>query len=108
MRREISITNAEPVRHSVFAYLFETTECLVAKSPSAFGIELAGQTVHDRINIRADVQTPNVGVVTNINYHVNVFFRNDANQTPQEFRGAGSTGENSIVRGSHANILCGA
>ena len=81
MCRDVSITNAEPIRHSVFTYLFQAAECLVAKSPATFGIESACQAVHDRINIRTDVEAPEIRVVADIYDDLYVFFRNDAHQS---------------------------
>src|SRR5262252_5929907 len=39
---------------------------------------------------------------------MNILLRYDLNESAQEFRGARSTGEDSVMCGSHANILRGA
>src|SRR5262249_61834037 len=95
MCRDVSIANAEPIRHSVFAYLFQAAECLVAKSPATFGIESACQAVHNRINIRTDVEAPDIRVVADIHDDLYIFFRSDTHQSMQEFGIDRPAGENS-------------
>jgi len=62
----------------------------------------------DGINIRADVEAPDLRIVAYVHYDMNIFLRYDLNEPAQEFRGTRSTGEDSVMCGSHANILRGA
>src|SRR5262249_32298104 len=79
-----------------------------AEAPAALRVQSAGQSVHDRIDVGANVQAPNSRVVANIHDNVYIFLRDDLHKATQEFGRAGPAGENGVMGRSHAIILRGA
>ena len=107
MCRKITVSESEPDWHSVRFNLFKTPEALVTQAPSAHGIQLSGQAIGDGIDVRADMQTPDIGIVTDIHNDMDIFLRHSLHKAAQEFCGAGSACKDSIVGCSHPNILRG-
>jgi hypothetical protein len=108
MSCEIAVTQPEPVRHSISRHLFKATERLVSHPPAALRVESVGETICDRIDIRTDMQAPDIGIVSDINDDVDLFFGYDLNEATQKFGGAGPAGYYGVVGRIHAIILRGA
>src|SRR5438876_11758107 len=107
MRGQIAITETKPGRQSVGFHFFKTSKCFITHAPAADRIEFSGKTVRNGIDVRTDVESPDVRIVADIHDHMNVLFGNDLDEAAQEFCSAGSTGKNSVVGGSHPIILRG-
>jgi hypothetical protein len=80
---------------------------LVTEPPASFRVKPAGKAVKDRIDIGTDVKTPHISVVTDIHYNLYLLFRNNSHQSTQKLGGAGPSGKDSIVGGTHLIILRG-
>ena len=47
------------------------------------------------------MQTPNLGVITDVDDDVDIFFGDDLHQAAQEFRRSGSARQNGVIRSGH-------
>src|SRR5262249_16383622 len=108
MCRKVSVPESKPVGHSVVSDFFETLEGFVAKSPTALSVQFTCHTIHDRIDIGADVKAPHIGIITDVYDDVYFLFGNNSDQSPQKFGSSGSTCQHSIVGANHPIILRGA
>src|SRR5437899_388019 len=70
-------------------------------------IQYRGKRVGDGVDIGADVQAPDIRIVTYIYDNMNLVFRNDLYQAAQKLGGTGSACQDSVVGGSHPIILRG-
>ena len=107
VRCEVLVSEAKPSGHSKCLDCFKAPEGLVDEAPAPKGVEFAGKCISDGINVGTDVQTPDIGIVTDIHNDVNLLFGNDLYKATQKLGGAGSTGKYGIVGGLHPIILRG-
>jgi len=61
--------------------LFEAAKRFILETPTSNRIEPFGQRVGDRVNVGADVQSPNFGVIPHVDDDVNIFFWNHLYET---------------------------
>jgi hypothetical protein len=107
VRCEVLISKAKPAGHSKCLDCFKAAECLVGETPASTGIQFSGERVGNGINVGADVQTPDIRIVTNIHNDVNLLFGDNLYEATQKLGGSGSTGKYGVVGRLHSIILRG-
>jgi len=61
--------------------LLKAAKRFILETPTSNRIESFGQRVGDRVNIGANVQSPNFGVIADVDDDVNIFFWDDLYET---------------------------
>jgi len=79
--RKIPIAEPKPGWQPVSLSLFKAAKRFILEPPASNRIESFGQRISDRVNVGANVQSPNFGVITYIDDDVDSFFWNDLYQT---------------------------
>src|SRR5439155_18273584 len=69
---EVLVSEAKPAGHSKRFDRFKALECLVGQTPASNRIESARKRIRYGIDIGADVQTPNICIVTYVYNDVNL------------------------------------
>src|ERR1700722_7786421 len=97
---QIQIAKTKPGRHSVMLHFVKTAKRFALPPPAALGVDPSGHCIENRIDIGTHAQPPNVQIIPDIDDYMNLFLRNNLNKTAQEFRCAGSAGEDGVMHGS--------
>ena len=92
MRRQIGVADAEPRLLAVGRHHRQSVPGLVGQAPTGGRVGPAGQRVHERIEVRADVQAPELEVVSRVADHGKGIGRQGAVQALGQLRPPDSPG----------------
>ena len=93
MRREVAVPEVEPALGAQCGHRLEAVERLVDAAPAARDVERAAEGVGDGVEIRRDVEAPDLGVVARVADDGQLRWIEDPREAAQELRGAGAAGE---------------
>src|SRR5579872_6676236 len=85
MDREVAVAHIEPDRLGEFAHGLEAKECVTLYAPSALLAEQASHGVGDRIQVRRNVQTPPLQVVSGIHDECELLRRENLTEAFDKF-----------------------
>ena len=88
VRREVTVTDAEPRLVAEACDRVEPPEGVAAQPPAALFVHLARERVGDNVRVRRDVQTVEPFVVAGVDDRREALLRDSERQRPEEARAA--------------------